>query len=742
MKLDIEKLDVEVSGIQQRQNYDIAVNAKMFKILSSGLYSNKIQSVIRELSCNCYDSHVEAGKKDLPFEVHLPNSLESYFSIRDFGTGMDENKIQTLYRTYGGSDKTKSNDLIGCMGIGSKSPFSMTNQFTITSWYGGNKMVYVSLISEEGIPQLNRFGIFPSKEPNGVEISFAVAATDFGKFKDEAQNIYKFFPCHPTIKGNPSYKQQTLPKFIFEDTDSNQNPSWKIATSQYQTYGNSNRSYAIMGNIAYPINKQHFDSNYQSYSKNAYSTLIDAGCYLYFNIGELEMTASREDLEYTPKVIDAVKKRLDKVKDSLGKIFSDELASQKDVWSARLFANNVQTKYYSGLFEIITKSGLLKFKGKQLNLGGVSFNIGVGTSGVNQYTHNPRRAKNNLSISLDTYYLYPSENIVFYKNDEPDKPVVRMAHYLESNSNKTLIVFSKAICDDAKKFTEYKELIGIDDSYFSDLSSLPLPPKKVRVPSGIKIDRSKIEAWKLDLSRFSTSHTHSWHYRNPNPGIYWTEEKVPHNMKQVYVEINQWYWSSGSMKSKSPSNLNEIFEKLKVVGITEPALYGIKTAKLERVQKLKWPTLEEWIKEEIKKTIKAKNLKNAIKDKECLNILELEDFYRTHIKKANVQPKQGPFKLFLDKVQAIKIPSPEVVAKIKELADEWGLTAELEDSTLQATVADLKKEEVQMKIKYPILDFVKRVGGLNSQLIDGAVKCINAFDECPCKKHSPQTLTP
>ena len=92
--------------------YSIKASAKAFKILSDGLYSDKIATPIRELSTNAYDAHVPKGNIHTPFDVHLP-SMQAWFAIRDYGIGMSKQELQTTYTTYFDSNKTHSNDFVG-----------------------------------------------------------------------------------------------------------------------------------------------------------------------------------------------------------------------------------------------------------------------------------------------------------------------------------------------------------------------------------------------------------------------------------------------------------------------------------------------------------------------------------------------------------------------------------------------------------------------------------------------------
>src|SRR6185436_18340980 len=151
MKLAVDVNEVVLSNVGTTGEFKIRNSAKAFKILSDGLYSNKIRAIVRELSCNAVDSHVGAGKQDVPFEVHLPTILEPYFAVRDFGMGLDGDSVVNIYTTYFESTKTNSNDFIGALGLGSKSPFSYTENFTVTAIKDGTKRIYSAFINDVGV---------------------------------------------------------------------------------------------------------------------------------------------------------------------------------------------------------------------------------------------------------------------------------------------------------------------------------------------------------------------------------------------------------------------------------------------------------------------------------------------------------------------------------------------------------------------------------------------------------------
>ena len=308
-----------LSNVGEIGEFRIRNSAKAFNILSSGLYANKVKAIIRELSCNAIDSHTAAGSKE-PFEVHLPTSLEPWFAIRDFGTGLSHDQVTKIYTTYFESTKTASNEFIGALGLGSKSPFSYTDNFTVTAIQDGRKGIYSAFINNEGVPSIALMNDEQVTEPNGVEVKFSVNDRyDFSKFADEANSVYRWFPVLPTITGNviaihrPTYESENIIPGV-------------------HSLGDSKRSLALMGNIAYPIDVPQKESALEGLHH-----LLNCGLVMEFGIGELDFQASREGLSYIPLTIDSIRNKLAQINGALVDVLAQDADAIDCEWARSQF---------------------------------------------------------------------------------------------------------------------------------------------------------------------------------------------------------------------------------------------------------------------------------------------------------------------------------------------------------------------------------------------------------------------
>lgn len=320
MKLHEQVKEVSTSGHKSDSSFRIATSAKAFKILSDGIYSDKVTAIIRELSTNANDSHTESGQEK-PFDLHLPTRSEPWFSVRDYGTGMSKEKIEDLYTTYFDSDRNTSDEFTGALGLGSKSPFSYTDNFTVESYINGEKFLYSCHIDSYGTPKVNLLLESETSEENGIEVKFSVAEHDFREFERKASGVFYAFNQKPNLTGQ---KIDFHEKLVLHS-----GKYWEVVR---QVWGFRNQvSLAIMGNVAYPINTDPF-ADILTEEENV--LLNNSSIDIYFEIGELDVSASRESLSYDETTIKNIKNKTSKIVKEINQMFSKEANKAKNYWEA------------------------------------------------------------------------------------------------------------------------------------------------------------------------------------------------------------------------------------------------------------------------------------------------------------------------------------------------------------------------------------------------------------------------
>jgi HSP90 family molecular chaperone len=72
----------------------------LFDIMRRQIYKYPFRAVVRELYCNAYDATIQAGKTEDTIIVTIPNSLDSHFRIRDFGSGLSWEEVSSIFSKY------------------------------------------------------------------------------------------------------------------------------------------------------------------------------------------------------------------------------------------------------------------------------------------------------------------------------------------------------------------------------------------------------------------------------------------------------------------------------------------------------------------------------------------------------------------------------------------------------------------------------------------------------------------
>lgn len=275
----------------------VEVNAVTFEVLSSSLYKDKPLAIVRELFCNAVDATKQA-KSDRPVKVHLPAVFDETFSIEDWGTGIPHPLVKNLAMVFFASDKRNSNELIGGMGLGMKTPLAYTNSFTIRSRYAGEESTHF-VYKENGEPKCRMICLKDTSEPNGVKIEFVVGKEDITRFKAAARSVLKHFPSSSYTVNLDVQEEQ----YIYETQ------FYKVPLSGLNGYYGS--PIACMGNVMYEVDKDKLTVDvYDPDGLGATRNLVTfAGLVVNIPMGRVSVQASREGLSYDDRTIKELNKR-------------------------------------------------------------------------------------------------------------------------------------------------------------------------------------------------------------------------------------------------------------------------------------------------------------------------------------------------------------------------------------------------------------------------------------------------
>lgn len=161
-----------VMGGGKTIDFGISSSAEFFNILSSTLYTNQELAVAREVLCNAWDAHIDAGITD---QAVIVTTTDGKFTVKDSGKGIPKDQIGAIYGTYGASTKKNDGGQTGGFGLGCKAPFAYTEHFEVISSNQGEKTIYsMSKSSAEagGKPGIIPIASFPTAE-SGISVSMA-----------------------------------------------------------------------------------------------------------------------------------------------------------------------------------------------------------------------------------------------------------------------------------------------------------------------------------------------------------------------------------------------------------------------------------------------------------------------------------------------------------------------------------------------------------------------------------------
>jgi hypothetical protein len=583
--------EVQTGGISRNGEFTIRTCAESFEALSSGIYSDKIGAIIRELACNAWDSHVVAGNNN-PFDVKLPNKLEPDFFVRDYGTGLSEDAIYELYTQYFFSDKRDSNELTGCLGLGSKSPFAYKDNFTVTSWYDGVKSVYSMHINEKGSPAVAKLGEAPSDEPSGLEVRFAVKYPHCNEFAEKAKDKLSWFKIRPNVTGIGNFSFQEI-KLYYEGHGVGLNKEYE--------------SFLVMGNVKYPL------SNIFSYNSLP-GHYIESGIVIYAPIGSCDITTSRESLAKTPKTLKYIEDRVNDFDKKLSQELETQFSQCASLWDLKW-----EYYHFAHFRKIVGRiAGNVQWRGQKVPGPSISVDVDDVVYYIDKYERQKINKNGRFgSLSITPEYL-PRKDAV-YLNDMSQLGLrTAQQHMIAQNIDKAIFLSSFA---DVNRLVE----AGVP---FIRTSSLPPAERQKSVRTSRKAD-GKV-----------------WAHRFTNRSVYGTKRVSPWQYEQVDLTSLPPYLE---MKEGKPQFLgNELYNTNDLVSQVMPTFYGVSQQYLSKVQKAGWPKLEDFLRDK-RKTISLTDADYADYRSicDCLDVFGKPEFSQF------VQQLSGDVRTLLDRVVVV-----------------------------------------------------------------------------------------
>lgn len=713
MKLhNVVQNEAVLSNVGTVSSFTIKATAKSFRILSDGLYANKVRAIIRELSCNAYDSHIAAGKKDTPFDVHLPNALEPFFSIRDYGTGLSHDQVTNIFTTFFESTKTDSNDYVGALGLGSKSPFSYTDNFTVTAVKDGRKGIYTAFINEQGVPSIALMMEEETTDPAGVEVRFAVEERyDFDKFRQEAKYVYEYFSLRPVVSGNADFK--------FKD------PEYKeeniIPGVHY--VGDGRSSYAIMGNIKYPIDVPNADK-----ALGGLHGLLGCGLVMEFNIGELDFQASREGLSYIPETIAAIKAKLEALNGQLAIHIANEADKIDNLWDRAIYLSKRHNDYLftqavvkyvtDTKFELFTPQtsrwdALKQFK-LDVNELANKYNIVIKSfTKSNSYaacsTNKPHNGYNNVNgqhVTFTEWQIRISDDTYFVINDTKVGATERAKFHWKNSKSKThhSNVYVIEAADKNKRVETgsfFKALMNPPEGQIMKASDLLEKERKSGMGANVTIMHLTEGARR---GRWNSAVPMVWHDAGK-------ADSFDSNETYYYLPI------SGYKNLGVYEDVKQLHYHLQKSGLFTDTIYGVRKTDIEWVKLQKnWVNLDEHIKGKLSK-LGQNDVMGLVK-----KAIDFTELYQYNAVKHVTEPNSPYVKLY-NVFKDVKAEDQTRKTSLESLCRNYKVQtqANIDPSSL---IDKYQKEVNDIYVRYPLL---KRISKYSTEAVEVA-EYINLID--------------
>jgi hypothetical protein len=558
MKLQVDKKEFDITGDgMEEKEFSIDTNSDMIiKLLRDKMYQNKIGAVCREVISNSRDANRENNKKHVPVKVELTHEksyvIDEYkISFSDEGIGISPERMDNIFLRYGSSTKRDTNDYTGGFGIGAKTPFAYSDEFfidTVVNVAGENILYqYQALITSDGIRESSKMILINTEKTEqnaGTKITIPVQEEDIEEFENELIYTTLFWSVKPEFIGF-NFKDKKQLNIVYEQEEF-------MFVKDFYIFGND--SYIILiDEIPYVFNNKKLQEINESLSKRFMIENDSFKFVLKFNTGEITVSGSREDVEYTKENIKKIIQRnnfiisegekMIKEKIEQANSYSEACKNASKIFNYEMGYRGSKINYLitEGVFEflaLIYNQNLklnpndYKYKNQdvfyQVNFGKYFFIKVINKGG-----------KMMKDSTLSNFFSHRDWDLPMYLFDVQKQNVLQSEYLKEKHPNGYVLVFdntemSKNVADSFDRYSTYsndsmgkrnkwnktkKEENEIIEKLDLNISSYSLIPKLKK--ENTKEKKQKLDFIKLPLKKY-ISRTNDWQsitvdfYKNKN----------------------------------------------------------------------------------------------------------------------------------------------------------------------------------------------------------------------------------
>jgi hypothetical protein len=507
MKINLDVLNkqqTQKTSSTNKMRFADGAESIIFKMFTENIYSNPIGAVVREITSNCFDSHIEAGVNNpiLIKKTYEEKTDTHYISFIDFGVGLSPDRMLNIYGVYFESTKRNSNEQIGGFGLGCKTPLAYKrstgekdheydNSFNIITNFNGTKYYYTVFEGKKS-PEFTLFHSENTTERNGTEIRVPMLERDIYKFESEIINQLYYFE-----------------NIVFEEfSDTIKNDYQIIKGKNFLHRGNSvdNKIHICLGRVYYPIDYRTLELDESEY---ALPVAIDVP------IGKIGVTASRETLEYSDSTIRFLKKRLKETKAELISLLQEQYINVTTLEEYFQSANNfgilnLSDTHTLNLKSVVKKSEVsftnFKYDEFKLPKDDALFNIFFEAK---QYGVKRNKYNNHYHIFLKNYSDIIEATNIYYCNEEKFKlKRIKQAYLKEKHGGYYVIrkkplgynrldlteVLNCIIEGELEEFREskiFKRILEIQEDYFKIIQNNIVDYNDIEIPSDFTVTYGK-----------------------------------------------------------------------------------------------------------------------------------------------------------------------------------------------------------------------------------------------------------